>query len=156
MMNHSRNWLIAIISIIAVLSLPLTIALSQSESSGKMELSSGDSNYPEIRAKVLQNMGKFEQKYPDAMNGFYSLHQAVMDSGALNVKTKELITLGIAVSKGCDGCIAFHTHASIEAGATEEEIMEVLGVALYMGGGPSLTYATHVIEALEQFKAVTK
>ena len=149
----TKTWVIGIFSAIAILSLTFTLALPQSKSAVKTEQSSDDNTYPAIRENVLYYMEIFEKRHPNVMRGFYSFAHAAMDSGALDVKTKELITLGIAVSKGCDGCIAYHTHASLQAGATEEEIMEVLGVALYMGGGPSLVYATHVIEALEQFKA---
>jgi len=156
MTKLTKNWLIGIIVVLAVLSLTILFALPQSGSSLKTEMVSGDNTYPEIRTKVLQYMGKFEKAHPAVINGFQSLANAAMEPGALDVKTKELITLGIAVSKGCDECIAYHTHGSLEAGATEEEILEVLGVALYMGGGPSLSYATHVIEAMEQFKATEK
>jgi AhpD family alkylhydroperoxidase len=156
MTKHIRRWCIRIISSIAILSLTSVIALAQSESTVKTEQSSDNKTYPEIRAKVLRYMEKFEKGHPDVMNGYYSLYQAAMKPGALDVKTKELITLGIAVSKRCDECIAYHTHASLKAGATEKEIIEVLGVTLFMGGGPSLSYATHAIEALEQFKVMER
>ena len=146
----------AIIITIVILSLTFVLGLSQTESTIKIDQTSVDNNFPEIREKVLKYMEVFEKKHPEVMQKFYALAHAAMDSGALDVKTKELITLGIAVSRGCDECIAYHTHAALIDGATEEEILEVLGVALYMGGGPSLTYATHVIEAMEQFKALEK
>lgn len=66
-------------------------------------------------------------------------------------KVKELIALLIAVSTRCDGCIAFHSQAALNAGASREEIIEMLGVTVFMGGGRSLMYATHVMEAIEQF-----
>ena len=37
--------------------------------------------------------------------------------------------------------------------ATREEIMEVMGMALYMGAGPSLMYAAQAVEAYDQFAA---
>jgi len=154
MPKHKRIWFTAIIITIVILSLTFALGLSQSESTVKVKQTYVDNNFPEIREQVLNYMEVFEKKHPNVMKNFYALAYAAMDSGALDVKTKELITLGIAVSKGCDGCIAYHTHASLKDGATEEEIMEVLGVALYMGGGPSIVYATHVIEAMEQFKAI--
>ena len=45
------------------------------------------------------------------------------------------------------------SHDALWAGATEAEIMEALGVAMLMGGGPSVIYATHVIEAMQEFQA---
>jgi alkylhydroperoxidase/carboxymuconolactone decarboxylase family protein YurZ len=44
------------------------------------------------------------------------------------------------------------THDLLEAGASEQEVLDALGVAILMGGGPSVMYATHVLEAMEDFK----
>jgi AhpD family alkylhydroperoxidase len=89
----------------------------------------------------------------ETMQAFTALHRAATRPGALDAKTKELIALAIGVAVRCDGCIAFHTHDALRAGATEAEILEALGVAVLMGGGPSVMYATHVIEAMQEFQA---
>ena len=52
----------------------------------------------------------------------------------------------------CDGCIAFHVHDSLDAGATTAEISETIGVAVMMGGGPALVYGCEALEAVEQFQ----
>jgi AhpD family alkylhydroperoxidase len=87
------------------------------------------------------------------MGAFSRLHEAISKPGALDTKTKELIALAIGVALRCDGCIAFHTHDALETGASEQEILDALGVAIMMGGGPSVIYATHVVKALEDFRA---
>ena len=97
-------------------------------------------------------MGALSEATPDVMKGFGALHKAAMSNGALDTKTKELIALAIAVSARCDGCIAFHTHDVLEAGATADEITDALGVAVLMGGGPAVMYATHVMDAVKQFQ----
>ncbi|MGH7001497.1 MAG: carboxymuconolactone decarboxylase family protein, partial [Stellaceae bacterium] len=51
----------------------------------------------------------------------------------------------------CDDCIAFHVKAAVERGASEAEVIETLGMAIYMGGGPSVMDATHALEAFGQF-----
>ncbi len=53
----------------------------------------------------------------------------------------------------CDDCIAFHIKAAVERGATREEVFETLGMAIYMGAGPSAMYASHVLGAYTQFAA---
>jgi AhpD family alkylhydroperoxidase len=108
-------------------------------------------SYAAIRMRVLQGMEAFGAGHPAAMEGFSQLNQAAMEPGALDAKTKELLCVVIAVTARCDACIAFHTNGALEAGATEEEVMEALGVAVMMGGGPSFAYATHVLEALDEF-----
>ena len=53
----------------------------------------------------------------------------------------------------CDGCIGFHVDALVKLGATRAEVDEALGMAVYMGGGPSLMYAADAIAAWEEFTA---
>ena len=89
---------------------------------------------------------------PDVMEAFHALSRSSSTPGKLATQTKELIALAIGVATHCDGCIAFHTRAALNAGASREEILETLGVTIMMGGGPSLMYATHVMEALEEFE----
>jgi AhpD family alkylhydroperoxidase len=87
------------------------------------------------------------------MKAFSSLAQAASAQGALDAKTKELIALGIAVAVRCDDCIAFHVKAAVERGASREEVLETLGMAIYMGAGPSAMYASHALGAFTQFAA---
>ncbi len=88
---------------------------------------------------------------PDVMKTFAAMAQAALAPKALDVKTKELIALAIGVATRCDDCIAFHAKAAVEHGATEAEIAETLGMAVYMGAGPSVMYASHAFQAYRQF-----
>lgn len=90
---------------------------------------------------------------PDVMKNFSGMAQAALKTNALDTKTKELIALAIGVATRCDDCIAFHTKAAFEQGASREEVMETLGLAIYMGAGPSVMYASHAVEAFDQIKA---
>ena len=110
-------------------------------------------NYPEQLAQIQGRLKTLAQDAPSMMAGFSALHGAAVGSGALDAKTKELIALAIAVSARCDGCIAFHTHDALQAGASRAEITDALGVAVLMGGEPALMYATHVQEAMDQFES---
>ena len=88
---------------------------------------------------------------PGVMKGFSALAQAAGQTGALDAKTKELMAMAIAVATRCDGCIAFHAESAAKLGASREEIMEAMGMAIYMGAGPSLMYAAQAVEAFDQF-----
>ncbi|MDA0867039.1 MAG: carboxymuconolactone decarboxylase family protein [Cyanobacteria bacterium] len=101
--------------------------------------------------KVKRQTQQLSQDLPEVMQAFYGLSHSSSVAGVLDPKTKELIALAIGVATHCDGCIAFHTQAALRAGATRQDIVETLGVTIAMGGGPSLMYATHVMEALEEF-----
>lgn len=91
---------------------------------------------------------------PEVMKGFSGIAQAALKANALDTKTKELIALGIGVAMRCDDCIGFHVKAAVDQGATREEILETLGMVIYMGAGPSVMYAAHAIEAFDQFAPV--
>jgi AhpD family alkylhydroperoxidase len=90
---------------------------------------------------------------PDVMKGFSALAQAALKGGALDTKTKELIALAISVATRCDACVAFHAEAAVKQGASRDEIMETMGMAIYMGAGPSVMYAAQAVEAFDQFKS---
>ena len=90
------------------------------------------------------------------MGGFANLHKAATAKGALDAKTKELIALGIAVAVRCESCIAFHVHDALAAGASRAEVLDTLGVAVMMGGGPAAMYACDAFSALEQFESERK
>jgi AhpD family alkylhydroperoxidase len=68
---------------------------------------------------------------------------------ALGEKTRQLISLAVAVTTQCDGCIVFHTDAALKASAAKEEISEALGVAVAMNAGAALIYSTRVLDAVE-------
>jgi AhpD family alkylhydroperoxidase len=109
--------------------------------------------YPDQLNRVKQRMAELTKGQPEVMKAFSRLHHAAGAAAALDPKTKELIALAIGVAARCDGCIAFHTHDAVRAGASDAEILDALGVAIFMGGGPSVMYAIHVVEAMEQFRA---
>ncbi len=112
-----------------------------------------EKNYNEICKEISANTRKLRKDIPDTMQAFSALAQAATRDGALTKKTKELMALALGVAAHCDGCIGFHAQALVKLGATREEVEETLGMAVYMGGGPSLMYAADAIAAFEQFQA---
>lgn len=98
-------------------------------------------------------MGAVKQAAPDLGRAFAPFFQTLMKEGALSVKHKELIALGIGVAMRCEPCIYAHVEKCLKHGATAEEIMESAGVAVMMGGGPAYTYTPVVAAALRHFEA---
>ena len=109
-------------------------------------------NYSDITKRISGDLRKLRQDIPDTMKAFSALAQAATREGALDKKTKELIALAIGIATRCDGCIGFHTETLVKLGATRQEVEETLGMAIYMGGGPSLMYAADAISACEEFE----
>lgn len=108
-------------------------------------------SYPEITKRIVGGIKQLRKDIPETMQGFSAMAGAAGKDGALDAKTKELIALAIGVASRCDGCIGFHMDALVKLGATKAEIQETLGMAVYMGGGPSLMYAADAMIAYEQF-----
>jgi AhpD family alkylhydroperoxidase len=108
-------------------------------------------SYAEITARINSGILELRKGAPDAMAGFSALSKGAMKAGALSAVQKELIALAIGVAGHCDGCIGFHAKSLVRLGATREELMEALAVAVYMGGGPSLMYAADAVHAYDEF-----
>ena len=110
-----------------------------------------------IFRELSEFMEKFEKKCPGVAESFYALHDTIVNKeGVLSIKEKELIALGIGISRQCEYCIYFHTARAMENGATEEEILEAASVAIYMGGGPAFSYIKYVIDALEELSVINE
>lgn len=90
---------------------------------------------------------------PEPTKGFAVLSKGVKENGPLDVRTKEFVALGIAISQRCEACIGFHVEALMKAGGTREELGDVLGMAIQMGGGPALMYAAKALTAWDELAA---
>ncbi len=108
-------------------------------------------NYQQLTSELSASIGGIRRDIPDVMQGFSAMAGAALEDGALSKKTKELIALAIGVACHCKGCIGFHVKALIALGMTRKELAETLGMAIYMGGGPSLMYAAEAMQAFEEF-----
>jgi len=105
------------------------------------------SNYKDQAAAVDQRVGSLAKAAPKIMGSYGQLVQSAMANGALDTKTKELMAVAISVAVRCDDCIAYHLRAAIKPGASEAEVIESLGVAVELGGGPSVVYSGRALEA---------
>lgn len=102
------------------------------------------------RTSLLERVGDFAKQSPDVMHGMAALDNAAAKTGHLEPRIHELISLAVAVTTRCDGCIAVHTKKAAEAGASLEEVSEALGVAIAMNAGAALTYSARVVETYQQ------
>lgn len=107
-------------------------------------------NYSKRLHEIKQVLLDIESDAPNLSKRFGALHQSEMAAGKLSAKMKELMALAISIAVRCDGCIAYQMNDAIEAGASKEEIMETIGVAVVMGGGAALVYGTDAYRAYHQ------
>ncbi|WP_425072077.1 carboxymuconolactone decarboxylase family protein [Sagittula sp. S175] len=110
-------------------------------------------SYTEKFAETRNNLRALRKAVPDTFAGFVSLEKAASADGALSLKQKELIALGISVALRCEDCIISHAGACHRAGVTREELAEALGTAIQMSGGPGLMYAGKALAAYDEIAA---
>jgi AhpD family alkylhydroperoxidase len=113
-------------------------------------------DWPQLAGGMSAPLRELRAGVPDVMKGFSALARAALEAKALDTKTKELVALAIAVAVRCDTCITFHAESAVRQGATREEVLETMGMAIYMGAGPSVMYAAQAVEAFDQYTARAK
>lgn len=104
-------------------------------------------DWNEYQKQLLTTIGDIGRLNPDTLRGYRALSDAGAKTNLLGAKTRELIALAVAVTRQCDGCITIHTDAAAKHGATREEIVEALGVAIAVNAGATLVYSARVIDA---------
>ncbi len=110
-------------------------------------------SYPDYYQHLEERLAQLGHELSGPMTGFARLHKKAVEDGALCARTKELMALAVSIAVHCEGCIAYHVNDAVAAGAMRQELLETIGVAVMMGGGPALMYAAHALDAVEQFMA---
>jgi len=105
-------------------------------------------DWNEYQKQIGATLGEIAKVSPDVVRGYRTLSDAGQKTAKLDAKTRELIAIGVGVTRQCDGCIVVHTDAALKHGATREEIIEALGVAVAVNAGAALVYSTRVMDAV--------
>ncbi|MBK9178798.1 MAG: carboxymuconolactone decarboxylase family protein [Acidimicrobiales bacterium] len=107
-------------------------------------------HYKDVQDELRGQAKQVRELAPEVWSAFAGLHRAAMADGALPAKVKELIALAIAVTRECDGCIASHARAAARAGATAEEVADMVSVCILMNGGPGTVYGPRAFAAFQE------
>ena len=97
-----------------------------------------------------QGLRTLNKAIPDTAQAFGALGKSVKQGGVLEFKHKEFVALGIAVAVRCDDCIGLHVETLVKAGATREEVSDVLAMSIQMGGGPAMMYAAKALTCFDE------
>lgn len=81
---------------------------------------------------------------------FMDLEKAAYREGALSAKTKLLAGIAVSVVVNCGACMQWHVEEAARAGASEQEIVEMIEVAVKMGGAPAVVASRIACEVMEQ------
>lgn len=112
-----------------------------------------DKPYTHAADQVLAGLALLREGAPEAAKAFGALSLAATASKSIDTKTKELMALAIGIAVHCEGCVAFHTRAALKAGATRQEVVETVALAVYMGGGPAVVYGGDALRAFDEYAA---
>lgn len=107
-------------------------------------------DYKAFAAEVDQRAVELFKAAPATMRAYRGLMEDAGKDGALPAKVKELMALGIAIAARCEGCVVYHVRTAMKKGATREEVVETIAVAIEMGGGPATVYGAEALAAFDQ------
>lgn len=80
---------------------------------------------------------------------FFALDHRAYEKGALDTKTKELMGLVASIVLRCNDCITYHIIRCVQEGASDQEILEALSIALIVGGSITIPHMRRAIEVLD-------
>jgi len=81
---------------------------------------------------------------------FFNLDGQAYREGALDVRTKEMLGLVASLVLRCDDCVTYHLVRCREEGVTNDEILEVCGVGLVVGGSIVIPHLRRAVARLEE------
>lgn len=83
------------------------------------------------------------------LNRFFNLDTNTYKSGALGIKTKELLGLVASMVLRCDDCIKYHIEKCFSEGVTKDELFEVFMIANLVGGSICIPHTRKALEFWE-------
>lgn len=102
-------------------------------------------------------LGLFTEKMPKLAEQFNSFTEECFKEGAISKKEKQLIALGISLYSQDEYCIIYHIKGCLDQGASEQEILETVGVTAAFGGGATMSQAvTLVQECIQELNGLTQ
>lgn len=110
-------------------------------------------DYVQLNNEMIDLSKRLYKASPETIGAFGTLKKLSSQEGVLPVKTKELIAMALGVGAQCEPCIAYHAQQCHKHGVTREEVVEMLGLCIMMGGGPKSQYAAKALAAFDAFAA---
>ena len=107
----------------------------------------------ELTLRRKKAHAQFRRMKSKVYQAFLNLEKATYTEGALSVKTKELIAVGVSAATNCESCIQWHTEYAIKAGATPQEVLEALEVAIEIGGGRAVATSRLALEVMRRLES---
>ena len=110
-------------------------------------------DWKKFLSETRENYKLLNEEIPETFRGFSVMGEEAKKNGLVDNKTKEFVALGIAISTRCESCIGMHIEALIKLGTNRDELVEILAMCSFMGGGPSITFSSKALEAYDQLSS---
>jgi AhpD family alkylhydroperoxidase len=111
--------------------------------------------FHQVQDQLREPYRQLQAAIPEVSAAYGALHDAAMAEGALSAKVKELIALAISITRECDGCVVAHARGALRQGVTRQELVEMIGVAISMNGGPGTVWGPRALAAYQEFGGET-
>ncbi len=100
-----------------------------------------------------EDLNQLVMRYADlGMRRFFSLDSQAYRQGALPPRTKEMLGLAASLVLRCDDCVKYHIIRCHEEGVSSEELVEVLGIGLVVGGSITIPHLRRALRAWDELQ----
>jgi AhpD family alkylhydroperoxidase len=107
-------------------------------------------NQMALREQIHGQWERYKTLMPHIADAYVELSNQAYKDGAISCKLKRLMAMTAATVHGCRACILYQADQALELGATKEEILECIGVAVSLGGTMAAGQATRLVGYLEE------
>jgi AhpD family alkylhydroperoxidase len=107
--------------------------------------------FDEIDRKRKEAHSRLMKLDSKVYKAFLEMEKATFGNGALSKKNKELIAAAIGVVTNCESCMQWHIGQAVKEGASVQEVLEAVEVAIEMGIGPATVNARFALEVMDRY-----
>ena len=101
--------------------------------------------------KERSELNEIVLKYADqVIKRFYSLDNQAYRGKALSSKVKEMLGLVASFVLRCDDCINYHLVKCRDEGVSTEELVEILGIGLVVGGSITIPHLRRALRSWDE------
>lgn len=106
--------------------------------------------YDQEDISLEELMGRFGFTPPGPKSVFLRLREAMAGHGVISTKHKELVALAVCITSRREDCVTEHVRQALRAGASRDEVLEVIGMAILMGGQRAIPLGSEAANALHE------
>ncbi|GAB3181071.1 carboxymuconolactone decarboxylase family protein [Nesterenkonia halophila] len=100
----------------------------------------------------VKYMADIKEAAPEMVAALFGFDEAVFDphTGSLELATRELIAVGVAVTTQCQYCIEDHARRAVRAGASTADVAEAVMVAAALRAGGGVTHGWKAMRSIAE------